>query len=488
MSDPGRLLKILGSMFKHAGFRGEQEAIIQHILSGHSALVLMPTGTGKSLCYQLPAAVQPKPVLVLSPLIALMQDQVAAARRVGLRARALHSAMSKQDREQHLQELKDGHLQLLYVTPERFQKPEFLAVATTIDWALLAVDEAHCISQWGHDFRPDYSRLGEIRAKIHDPPTLALTATATPVVQKDILRQLRLDESPTTRTFRAPLSRPNLSLNVLDVYGIDEKVRALVALRHQFPGPALFYTSLIQTLEKISGQLHRLGIAHGVYHGDLATADRHRAQKEFQKTSDGLMLATPAFGLGVDKADVRLLVHIELPSAIEAYFQEVGRAGRDGKSAHCALLLDEDDVSIQMEFIKWANPDSSFILSVYRLLQDHPLRAEQEGARFLREQMNFYNRRDFRVETALNQLERVGALARAPNRLGFAIVREPTRTDFPDDTINARLKTQSSKLLQMLHWAQSQQGCRQQDILRYFGESDPPRCGVCDLCQRSTSA
>ncbi|HWU42207.1 MAG TPA: RecQ family ATP-dependent DNA helicase, partial [Bdellovibrio sp.] len=369
--------------------------------------------------------------------------------------------------------IAQGEYKLLYVTPERFRKAEFLTAIEGRKIQLLAVDEAHCISQWGHDFRPDYSRVGEFRELLGNPPTIALTATATPEVQKDILQKLNI---PSAEIISAGIERPNLSLNVHDVYGLDEKIRAIVALRHQHAGSGIIYCSLIQTLKKVSQSLQRLGIEHLVYHGDLSPQDRKRFQKKFISDENPLMVATPAFGLGIDKNNVRLLVHVEIPSAIESYFQEVGRAGRDGVESFCHLLYDQDDVSIQMEFLKWSHPEPEFIRKVYQLIEGNRLRLNQEGFDFLREQMNFKNRRDFRVEAAVSILERWGCLEKSEDPFPFACVREPTDEQFLAENGPQILRSQNSKLLEMVRWATQDQECRLNQIYHYFGHKHETPC------------
>jgi ATP-dependent DNA helicase RecQ len=455
---------------------------------GHSSLVLMPTGTGKSLCFQMPALLEKQAarsglVLVVSPLIALMQDQVSKAKAIGLRAEAINSSLSKLEKDDRLALLKAGRLQILYVTPERFKKAEFVEAIKATPICLLAVDEAHCISQWGHDFRPDYSRLGEIRKLLGNPVVMALTATATPDVQKDILKQLYIEAD--AKIFSSGLERPNLQLRVHDVYGLDEKVRNIVALRHQIQGTTIIYFSLIMTLTKVSHELAKLGIKHLTYHGDLPTGIRSQNQKRFQKENGHLMLATPAFGLGVDKSDVRLLIHAETPGSVESYYQEVGRAGRDGGKSECHLFFDQDDVSIQMEFIKWANPEPAFTKRIYELIDGNNLRIEQEGMNFLREQMNFYNKRDYRVETAVNQLERMGCLEEVNSRFGYKCVNPPDDEFLDSQKTQLRARAQNEKLLEMVRLAQLQEGCRMQFVLNYFGHKSSP-CGHCDLCKAGT--
>jgi ATP-dependent DNA helicase RecQ len=417
-------------------------------------------------------------VLVLSPLIALMEDQVRQARQKGLKASAIHAGLSKREKDQALADLAAGQLSLLYVTPERFRKPEFLAVIDQVRVDLLAVDEAHCISLWGHDFRPDYSKVGELRQRLKNPTTVALTATATPRVQEDILKQLHLGTAP---RFLGGIERPELALNVHDLYSLESKLDKILELRESIKGPVIVYWSLIGTLEKALAGLRRKGGQIGKYHGQMAAPDRRRAQEEFFSSANGMLFATPAFGLGVDKADIRGVIHGELPVSLESYYQEVGRAGRDRQPAQGHLLFDEDDVTIAMDFIKWSCPEPAFVRKVWQMVKDRGDEYRAGGADFLRQEMNFYNSRDFRVETSLNQLERAGSLEWTGK---FFEVREDWDQNFFSEAHHRdHLKSQNEKLLAMLRWAKQDEGCRMQTIYVYFGHHDPEPCGVCDLCQ-----
>ena len=481
--------EILQQIFGYPAFRGLQEPSIESVLAGRSAVALMPTGSGKSLCYQVPARVfsERRPgslTLVISPLIALMKDQVDAAAKRGLKCAFINSSLSGDERAARYRALAAGRYELLYVTPERFRIPEFRDALAKNHVALLAVDEAHCISQWGQDFRPDYSRLGEIREQLGRPTTIALTATATPAVEADIVAQLSL-ESDRTDVYRQSVRRPNLAISVYDVHGIEDKVRAFVMAQHESqrtnPGSAIVYFSLIQTLSAFSDQLARLSMPHVIYHGQLGDRDRRRAQEAFLREDGALALATPAFGLGVDKANVRLVAHAEIPGSIEAYVQEIGRAGRDGAAATCALFHDADDQAIQTDFIKWANPDPGFVQGVYNLIERNPLRARSEGFEYLRGQMNFYNRRDFRVETAVNLLERWGAIE-GRNPREWRAVAPPSDEYMDAKLFEARARALGRKLWEMAEFADASEGCRMARVQAYFGEADASPCGVCDLC------
>ncbi len=488
------ILKILQETFGFAGFRGQQGEVIDELMAGRPALLLMPTGMGKSLCYQLPARLFSEQgrglTLVISPLISLMKDQVDAALAKGLRAAFINSSLSGEERAARYKRLARGEYELLYVTPERFRIPEFRNALATNQVALLAVDEAHCISSWGHDFRPDYSRLGEIRTTLADPLTIALTATATPQVASDILTQLHL---PGARVFNSGVARPNLSLSVRDVHGLDEKIRAFVGYRHQSPGPAIIYFSLIGTLRKFADEISRLGIPHLTYHGQMNDRDRKRSQEAFLISGVGevdgsdVILATPAFGLGIDKPNIRLVMHAEIPGSIEAYYQEVGRAGRDSLESTCVALSDDDDVSIQNDFMNWANPDPGFVRAVYNLIDRNLVRARQEGFDYLRTQMNFYNRRDFRVETAVNQLERWGSLEGRQPR-DWKPVQSPPDEYLDQKLFDLRLRGQKQKLFQMVEFTKMAEGCRMVAVAAYFGFLSAVPCGKCDLCMTQAGA
>ena len=364
-------LQILNRNFGHDTFRGPQEAIINRTLRSEHSLVIMPTGMGKSLCFQVPAIAMAESApdargltLVMSPLIALMKDQVDALNRKGVSATFINSSLERQQREHRYRGIAEGMWDLLYVTPERFQKPEFLEVLSQRTVVLLAIDEAHCISQWGHDFRPDYTRVGDIRKSLGSPTTIALTATATVEVQNDIAHQLGLElvrQSNTAESegasgsmllFHEGIDRPNLSLTVEEVWDDDMKLEQIARIRSEISGPGIVYFTLIRKLVEFSDRLLADGIDHLIYHGDLPRNRRRQLQEQFMDGEDFLVLATNAFGMGIDKENIRYVLHADLPGSMESYYQEIGRAGRAGMPSKCLLLYDQRELATEMEFIR----------------------------------------------------------------------------------------------------------------------------------------
>jgi len=475
--------EILKNHFGFNEFRSIQEKIITTLVDNKKhSLVLMPTGGGKSLIYQIPALIFEGGTIVISPLIALMQDQVDALKKKNIPAEFINSTVSKENREKRLQNFVNGKIKLLYVTPERFRKKEFVEEIKKAKISLLAIDEAHCISEWGHDFRPDYSRIGEFRKLIGNPLTVALTATAPLDVQKDIISKLSLIDSE-IEVFHSGIQRPNLRLEAKDIWGYDDKLEKIVSALEKYKGSTIIYFSLIKTLDEFSGYLESKKIIHSVYHGKLEAQKRKSVQRQFLTGENEIILATNAFGMGIDKADIRLIIHAEIPSSIESYYQEIGRAGRDGKNSLCLLLYDQADLYTQMEFIKWGNPNTEYYERVYNILRRDSDKVNSSGVDFLREEMSFKDRSDFRVETVLSMLDRYGVTEGEVEKSNIQIVSDlhPNLTN--DKRLEDKLMNDNKKLLAMVNYFKEEK-CRRVFISDYFGFPDEKPCGNCDCCNK----
>ena len=350
MSDLHRILK---TVFGYDTFRPRQEEIIRRIIAGDDALVVMPTGGGKSLCYQLPALIRPGVAVVVSPLISLMQDQIDALLQVGVRAAALNSGMTSGDRRDVERRLRSGALDLLYVAPERLMTPEFLEMLDGAAVGLVAVDEAHCISQWGHDFRPEYLQISEVRQRFPSVPCIAVTATADGPTQRDILKRLQMEADD---LFVTGFDRPNIRLAVELKKSPKQQLQRFLALEH-LRDSGIVYCLSRKKVEEVAAWLTAQGREAVPYHAGLTAFERQRNQDRFLKEEGLIVVATVAFGMGIDKSNVRFVVHLDVPKNLEGYYQEVGRAGRDGIAADALLFYGLADVVMLRSFIEGSDAD-----------------------------------------------------------------------------------------------------------------------------------
>jgi ATP-dependent DNA helicase RecQ len=470
---------LLASAFGVRVLRPGQQVAIEHLLAGEHALVVMPTGSGKSLIYQYAALALPGTALVVSPLIALMKDQVDRLVERGIAATYINSSLSSEEQLRRIKRMEAGNWKLVYVAPERLRNPAFLAALRTARVSLLAVDEAHCISQWGHDFRPDYLHLGRVRGMLNDPVTAALTATATPEVQDDILAQLSL---PDARRVVTGFARPNLVFHVRHTPDLRSKLQALRKLLGVVKGTGIIYVGTRREADELAITLESdYRIPAFVYHGGMDRQQRSATQDAYLNSPNGVMIATNAFGMGVDRPDVRFVAHFHLPGTLEAYYQEAGRAGRDGKLAQCMLLYAPQDRKLQEWFIENDAPSRNELVALHRTISG---KARNGVARLSLDELARATRLfEVKLRVGLLQLERAGSILRLDDDgygVGFE-VRELTdeALQITAADVQVRRARKRAQLQKMVDFAETNHRCRQAMLLEHFGDTSEVRAHPC---------
>jgi ATP-dependent DNA helicase RecQ len=489
----GALLGIGQQALGIKSFRPGQAEAFDHLLDREDLLAVMPTGSGKSLLYQLTSLVVPGVTVVVSPLIALIKDQLDKMVAKGVTAAKIDSTLTVKQRREVDALVRSPGGKLLLTTPERMADPEFRVflreASSGVGVSRFVVDEAHCVSQWGHDFRPAYLSLRKALEDVGRPPVLATTATAPPHVREDILFQLGMEKATiVTTTF----DRPNLHYEVIVFHDEDEKMKTLVTLLKKLPRPGIVYCATVKKVEELYEALTRWGVPTGKYHGRMNKGERDASQQKFMESTDLIMVATNAFGLGVDKANVRNVLHYHVPGSLEAYAQEAGRGGRDGKPSRCVLLFSPDDVAIQEYFLSGTYPTKRQVRQVYETIEHF---AAATGKLAEESPPNVANIAlgasvgQQRTRTVVSLLKDEGFITEEEGGL-FRLVEPPREKEELMERAKqyeARRIADRQRLDALLTYVKAP-GCRNQVILEYLGEPQPPKCGRCDNCLRSREA
>ncbi len=468
----------LKEVFGFKQLRSGQAPIIESVLAGRDTLAVLPTGSGKSMTYQLPSLVLPGPTLVVSPLLALIEDQVTKLQKAGVPVARIDSTRTAKERAADLEQVRAGTIKLVFITPESVCSPTVQEALEGVKFSLFAVDEAHCVSQWGHDFRPSYLGLRRACQVLGRPPILALTATATPAVADDVLAQMAMKDP---KVVRVSFHRPNLAFDVRKVGGEADKLRVLGKLIQRLRRPGIIYCATVRAVDELYVALRHGKIPVERYNGKMTGDEREKAQASFMSSGRKVvMIATNAFGLGIDKPDIRYIVHYHMPGSPEAYVQEAGRAGRDGKPARCVLLFQPDDIAIQEHFQKEAHPTKSQARMTADGLYAWSDEGKEVSVRDLAMSLALPERR---VRVVLSVLEGMGVAEEIRAARWKGVEPRPSRDKVVKaaSVFVARRISDRRRLFDLIKYMNTQD-CRVQMMRAYFGEEAGPRCGLCDSC------